>query len=110
MSKFDNISKTKKENFVANLTGITSYFNKAKTALINFDDFMQNNPKSIGLSTASIIAIGALGYDTFKHEFEDKVSLNMYQPVADVKLRNTQITDEFLRVPAESSKIKNINY
>lgn len=110
MSKFDNISKIK-ENFVANLTGTTSYFNKAKTALINFDDFMQNNPKLvIGLSTASIIAIGALGYDTFKHEFEDKVSLNMYQPVADVKLRNTQITDEFLRVPAESSKIKNINY
>lgn len=111
MSKF-NIIKKLKDNFQENLNDFKNMFKESKSALINFDNYMSNSPKLvIGLSTAGIIAVGALGYDTFKHEFEDKVSLDMYQPsVADVKLRTNQMTSEFLRVPAESATIKNIKY
>ena len=70
MSNFDNISKIK-ENFVENLNENNSYFNKAKSALINFDNFMQNSPKIVtSLSAACIVAIASVGYNIYEDNYE----------------------------------------
>ena len=110
MSNFDNISKIK-ENFVENLNENNSYFNKAKSALINFDNFMQNSPKIVtSLSAACIVAIASVGYNIY--EDNRTVSLEMYNTnqVAQVKNRTEAMTTEFLKIPHEVSQIKNKNY
>lgn len=110
MSNFDNITKIK-ENFVENLNENKSYFNKAKSALTNFDNFMQNSPKIVAsLAAACIVATTSLGYNIY--EDTRTVSLDMYNTnqVAQVKNRTDAITTEFLKTQPQISQIKNKNY
>lgn len=111
MSKF-NITNKIKDNFEENLEDFKKFFKESKSALNNFDNYMSSSPKMIiGLSTASLIAIGSLGYDTFKPKVDHEISLDLYNPnVTDVKLRGAQLTDEFLRIPAKSAAIRNRKY
>lgn len=110
MSKFNIINKLK-DNFQENLNGFKNMFKESKSALRDFDEYMSNSPKLVlGIAATSIMAVGALAYDTFKYEFEKKVELDMYKSVADVKFRTNQITDDFLRVPVEAATIRNIKY
>lgn len=110
MSKFDNINEIK-ENFEDNLNQSEGYFSRAKKAFANFDEFMQNPKIALGLWAAIVAASGTLGYDVYKNEFEKKVDLDMYKSsIADVRVRTTQMTDDFLRVPLEAATIRNIKY
>lgn len=104
MSKFDKINETKEE-FSSNLN---SYFKKTKTALLDFDEFITNNPKSIvGLASAAIVATSALGYDIYHSNQPVKLDMYDISKVAQVKNRSEVMTEEFLRVPLDAANIKN---